>query len=533
MTNNNFTIVENGPEYWCTTEIGLINSYTSKSINPLQFPNETFELYSVPAFTSCIPEYIEGVKIGSSKQLVEPGDVLLCKINPRINRVWKVSKKSNYRQIASSEWIVVRQGLISSEFLIHYFRHNRFRELLCSDVSGVGGSLTRAQPVKVSRYPIYILPRAEQKEIASRLDNLLAQVDKIKTRLDAIPVILKQFRQSVLAAAVSGELTEEWRNEINEPTLQTFLLGEVTTKLTYGTSAKSEKTGKIPVLRMGNIQNGKLDWNDLVYTSDIKEIEKYKLKKGDVLFNRTNSPELVGKTAIYRGERDAIFAGYLIKIECSDTLNPEFLNICLNSPVAKEYCWRVKSDGVSQSNINAQKLADYTINLPSIREQDKIISIVTKLFDIEDTIEKHLLNAQSFVNDLTQSILSKAFSGELTAEWREQNPELVTGENGAEALLEKITAERNSTVKTVVKKTKRAKKAGYIMQKKEIIPILEVLKSAERPLDSQELLSLAGYPNDASTEDLEQFFLDIREQVQAGTIKRKRQGSKEIFTLTK
>lgn len=415
-----------------------------------------------------------------------------------------------------------------------YFRYAinyKLTELIENAQGGVG--LRHITKGKFEQTQISFPPLAEQKEIASRLDNLLAQVDKIKTRLDAIPSILKRFRQSVLAAAVSGELTEEWRNENNEPILQTFLLGEVTTKLTYGTSAKSEKTGKIPVLRMGNIQSGKLDWNDLVYTSDIKEIEKYKLKKGDVLFNRTNSPELVGKTAIYRGERDAIFAGYLIKIECSDTLNPEFLNICLNSPDAKEYCWRVKSDGVSQSNINAQKLADYPINLPSIREQDKIISIVNKLFGIEDAIEKHLLNAQSLVNDLTQSILSKAFSGELTAEWREQNPELVTGENSAEALLEKITAERNTTVKTVVKKTKRAKQAGNTMQKKEIVPILEALKRAERPLDSQELLSLAGYPNDASTEDLEKFFLDIREQVQAGTIKRKRQGSKEIFTLTK
>lgn len=98
-------------------------------------------------------------------------------------------------------------------------------------------------------------------------------------------------------------------------------------KPSYGSSAKSDKEGKIPVLRMGNIQNGKIDWSDLVYSSNDDEIKKYTLEKNDVLFNRTNSPELVGKTAIYKGEQKAIYAGYLIKMRCSTHLNPDFLNL--------------------------------------------------------------------------------------------------------------------------------------------------------------------------------------------------------------
>jgi type I restriction enzyme, S subunit len=226
---------------------------------------------------------------------------------------------------------------------------------------------------------VLLPPLAEQQQIADKLDELLEQVDIIKTRLDLIPKILKRFRQSVLAAAVSGKITEGWRNS-ELISWKQQLLENLVKKPNYGTSAKSQKEGKVPVLRMGNLQNGKLDWNDLVYSSDEEEIHKYRLYSGDVLFNRTNSPELVGKTSIYRGEREAIFAGYLIRVQCSKDLKPEFLNIHLNSPLAREFCQSVKSDGVSQSNINAQKLLEYPIHCPPISEQTEIVNRVEQLF---------------------------------------------------------------------------------------------------------------------------------------------------------
>ena len=133
-------------------------------------------------------------------------------------------------------------------------------------------------------------------------------------------------------------------------------LGWMTCGVEYGTSAKSSEAGDVPVLRMGNIQNGKFDWSDLVYTSDKEEIAKYDLAAGDVLFNRTNSPELVGKTAVYRGERQAIFAGYLIRVNQNPAVvDSQYLNLYLNSYTAKKHGNQVKTDGVNQSNINGEK----------------------------------------------------------------------------------------------------------------------------------------------------------------------------------
>ena len=429
---------------WIYVSIEDINFFKSKNIIPSNFTEQPFELYSVPEFQNNKPEIVLGKEIGSTKQQVELNDILLCKINPRINRVWKVFETLKYPQIASSEWIVIRQPLINTNYLRFYFCSSAFRNLLCSDVSGVGGSLTRAQPKKVATYKIPLASFAEQQQIAAKLDELLAQVDAIKTRLDAIPKILKRFRQAVLAAAVSGRLTADWRKTEELVNWQESVLANLVKKPSYGTSAKSQPEGKVPVLRMGNLQNGKLDWSDLVYTSDEDEICKYRLCSGDVLFNRTNSPELVGKTSIYRGEREAIYAGYLIRIQCTEKLNPEFLNMLLNAPSARAYCRAVKSDGVSQSNINAQKLIAYPIHCPPIDEQTEIVCRVEQFFTYAEQIEQRVKDAQTRVNKLTQAILAKAFRGELTADWRAQHPELISGENSAEALLARIKAERES-----------------------------------------------------------------------------------------
>lgn len=287
-------------------------------------------------------------------------------------------------------------------------------------------------------------PLTEQKIIADNLDTLLAQVETTKARLERIPKILKRFRQSVLTAAVSGRLTEEWRGTQQLVGWKQQDLGHFVEKPSYGSSAKSQKSGTTPVLRMGNLQDGKLDWTDLVYTSDPKEIERYQLEAGDVLFNRTNSPELVGKTAIFRGERECIYAGYLIRIRCRSALNPEFLNYQLNSPKAKDYCKAVKSDGVSQSNINAKKLSAYPLHCPPVEEQTEIVRRVDQLFAHADRIEQQVQAAMERVQHLTQSILAKAFRGELTEQWRKDNPELISGENSAAVLLEKIKTERKA-----------------------------------------------------------------------------------------
>ena len=147
----------------------------------------------------------------------------------------------------------------------------------------------------------------------------------------------------------------------------------------YGSSKKALEKGKIPVLRMGNIKNGELDFEDLVYTNDDTEINKLNLVDGDILFNRTNSPELVGKSAIYRSQMKSIFAGYLIRVKVNkEKILPEFLNIFLNSSEGKKLHNQNKSVSGNQANINATKLKNYKIPLPEISKQKQIVEEINE-----------------------------------------------------------------------------------------------------------------------------------------------------------
>ncbi|MBQ2883170.1 MAG: restriction endonuclease subunit S, partial [Alphaproteobacteria bacterium] len=283
------------------------------------------------------------------------------------------------------------------------------------------------------------------------------QIESIKKSTERIPELLKNFRQQILTYAVTGKLTEDYCNSLCYMDLQEIILqlkeqrinqlfiksakdklekiysddnssldfpipkqwipvniDKVCDSFTYGTSAKSENEGKYPVIRMGNIQNGKLDWSDLKYTSDESEYMKYKLNIGDILFNRTNSPELVGKTTIYDGNRAACYAGYIIKIDpYRKYVNPYYLNIVLNSQYAKRWCWENKTDGVSQSNINAQKISKFTIPYPSLSEQEEIVNRIQSLFTKLDIVEKRYAALCDILNKLPQAILNKAFKGKL------------------------------------------------------------------------------------------------------------------------
>jgi type I restriction enzyme S subunit len=191
-------------------------------------------------------------------------------------------------------------------------------------------------------------------------------------------------------------------------------LGDLCDDVEYGSSAKSKADGGVPVLRMGNIQDGRLDWENLVYTDDKAEIRKYLLKHNDVLFNRTNSPELVGKTAIYKSEMPAIFAGYLIRIHRKeDLLDGDFLTYFLNSQIAFDYGKTVVISSVNQANINGTKLKSYPIPAPSLAEQKAIVAKLNELSEETQHLARLYERKLAALEALKKSLLHQAFAGEL------------------------------------------------------------------------------------------------------------------------
>jgi type I restriction enzyme, S subunit len=403
------------PHHWTQTTFGELNRYRSRVLDPQQFPDEKFELYSVPSFPNRTPELVSGSEIGSNKQVVEPNDVLVCKINPRINRVWLVGPKSQYRQIASSEWIIMRQPEADPNFLRYYFMSEHFRDLICADVTGVGGSLTRSQPKRVALFPIPLPPLPEQKRIADKLDVLLARVDACRARLDRVPAILKRFRQAVLAAAVSGRLTEEWRNRhtgaASEWHSTTFeaVCDEITVGY-VGKMATEYRDSGIPFLRSLNVRPFRFDRRELKLISPAfhKVLAKSKLSPGDVVIVRSGAP---GQCCVIPPELTEANCSDLVIVRPGPLLLPEFACIVVNSESSQSFV-KTEQVGVAQLHFNVASMKKAPLDLPSLAEQHEIAYRVETLFACTDRLEERFTTARDQVEQLTPSLLSKAFRGE-------------------------------------------------------------------------------------------------------------------------
>ena len=190
-------------------------------------------------------------------------------------------------------------------------------------------------------------------------------------------------------------------------------LEDIVCELKYGTSEKSSSVGKIAVLRMGNITNvGTIDYSNLVYSSNDEDIKQYSLEKDDLLFNRTNSCEWVGKTAIYKEEQPAIYAGYLIRIRPL-LIFPDYLNTVMNSGYYRDWCYDVKTDAVNQSNINAQKLSQLMIPIPPLREQGRIVAEIDKWISLIDIVKNGKGDLQTVIKQAKNKILDLAIHGKL------------------------------------------------------------------------------------------------------------------------
>ncbi|MDR4485718.1 MAG: restriction endonuclease subunit S [Nitrospirales bacterium] len=265
-----------------------------------------------------------------------------------------------------------------------------------------GAAQPKLNQKALNSIPIPVPPLPEQRRIVGLLDEAFAGIASAKANAEQNLHNARALFDSHLYATL---LNKKWKWKT---------LGDLCHGVEYGSSSKSKKEGKVPVLRMGNIQDGHLDWENLVYTNDKDEIEKYLLKYNDVLFNRTNSPELVGKTAIYKSEMPAIFAGYLIRIHRKeDLLDGDFLNYFLNSQIALDYGKTVVISSVNQANINGAKLKGYPIPTPSISDQRTIVKNLDAISAETQRLESIYKQKLAALEALKKSLLHLAFTGNL------------------------------------------------------------------------------------------------------------------------
>ncbi|WP_210467307.1 restriction endonuclease subunit S [Vibrio crassostreae] len=330
-----------------------------------------------------------------------------------------------------------------------------------------GSTRARINLSVVRNLDISLPPLAEQKRIVEKLDEVLAQVDTIKARLDGIPVLLKRFRQSVLTSAVSGKLTEEWRGEVESvdspycvdwkwpkvplswevkqyPELVDSRLGKMLDKA---------KNQGVSTKYLGNINVRWFEF-DLKSVQEIliseKEQQELQLVKGDVLICEGGEP---GRCAVWRSNsgEQIIFQKALHRARVKDEIIPEWLALNLKND-ADALTLNQLFTGTTIKHLTGKALKCYPIRVPPLEEQKEIVRLVEQYFVFADTIEAQVKKAQAKVDNLTQSILAKAFRGELVL----QDP----NDESADKLLERIAKAREEAeaLAKAAKKVQAAKK---------------------------------------------------------------------------
>ncbi|WP_027909900.1 restriction endonuclease subunit S [Pseudomonas sp. URMO17WK12:I4] len=388
------------------------------------------------------------------------GDVIFAKVTPCFEngKAALVAGLPNGIGAGSSEFFVLRPSCneMSAKYLLGLVKSYDFLREGAANMTGAVG-LRRVPKQFVESYPVLVPPAAEQARITAKLDELLAQADTLQARIDAIPALLKRFRQSVLSAAVSGRLTEEWRagqvspstsNEPAPPGWAQTVFGEICREITVGYVGKMADQYRdegVPFLRSQNVRPMRFSPENILHISEEfhSSILKSRLEPGDLAIVRSGAP---GVTCVIPKSLPTANCSDLVIARPSEKLNSWFGSIYMNSEVAK----RNVADnqvGVAQQHFNVGSMKKMPIRLPPLEEQTEIVRRVEQLFAFADQLEAKVASAKSRIDYLTQSILAKAFRGELVAQDPNDEP--------ASALLERIQAQR-----AAAPKAKRGRKAS-------------------------------------------------------------------------
>lgn len=433
------------PQGWISTKIGELINLNPKNVCednvevgflPMQFIGTNFR--DLPKF-----ERRKWHEVKKGYTHFADNDVLLAKITPCFENGKAGIPRSlpNGCGAGSTEYFVCRvtENILTPEYLLAFFKTEKFLHNGEVTMTGSVGHKRVAKDFLLNAQ-IPLAPLNEQKRIADILDQLLAAVDSCKTRLDTIPGIIKRFRQSVLAAATSGELTADWREEMsitNE--WSNIIVGEAAfvTKLAgfeYTKFVKYRQRGNLRVIKAENAGKWGFKYTDFstVFSEEVSMLTRSKIQEGDILMVFVGA----GTGQVARvPSGDNWFLGpniAMIRTE-SKILNAEYLEHYCRSPKGiDEIAEFIKS--VAQPSLSMKTIRQIPVPLPTIEEQQEIVRRIDALFVVADRLEARYLTVRSQVDQLTPSLLSKAFRGELVPQDPNDEP--------AEKLLERIKAGR-------------------------------------------------------------------------------------------
>ena len=349
---------------------------------------------------------------------------------------------------------------LAGGYLFHWLKSPEFLAYT-SEVSH-GINMPRLGTEAGRNAPFILAPLNEQRRIAAKLDTTLAAVDACRHRLDDVAALLKRFRQAVLAAAAAGELTREWREERGMadqewPMIKTKEAGKVQLGRQRSPKYHSGPTMR-PYLRVQNIFEDRIDLSD-VMEMDFSgaDLDKYRLHPGDILLNEGQSPQYLGRPAMYRGEMDEVcFTNSLIRFQATESVLSEFALLVFRHYM---HSGRYISEGTITTNIahlSAGRFGEVEFPKPVFEEQVEIVRRSQELFTLADQLEAKLTASRRIIDRLTPALLAKAFRGELVPQDPNDEP--------ASVLLERIRAARQAEAAAVKPSRRGRRKAAALLE---------------------------------------------------------------------
>jgi type I restriction enzyme S subunit len=501
------------PKGWIKSQLADLIKPRRERVRPAEFKAHPFiGMEHVEPHTMRLIETVPAGQMKSSSAFFQPNDVLYGRLRPYLNKVLR----PEFEGLCSAEFIVFPDlPYLRSSFLQYRLNSNDF----VSFASHLNeGDRPRVDFDQIGSFEVNLPPEPEQHRIVAKIEELFSDLDAGVAALERIKANLKRYRAAVLKAAVEGKLTKEWRaknppketatqllkrilierrNKWEETQLVTYTksgksppnkwkdkykepaapdisnlpelpkgwcwatVEQMSQFARYGSSEKtSSETSGVPVLRMGNIQDGMLDLSNLKYLpSHHSEFPDLLLEKGDLLFNRTNSAELVGKSAVYLSNPSPCsYASYLITVRFMNGCNSLYVCYYINSHYGRSWVASVVSQQVGQANVNGTKLQHLAFPLPPVHEQEQIVNEVEQRLSIIEEAEIQIEANLKRAARLRQSILKRAFEGKLVP----QDPR----DEQASVLLEHIQEYRNSVNTHICGESKHPNRLKKPFQKK-------------------------------------------------------------------
>jgi type I restriction enzyme S subunit len=381
--------------------LGSIMASKSGSVDPSKFPDEVFDLYSIPAFDRGQPEIVEGNKIGSTKQVVQPGDVLLSKIVPHIRRSWVVGKNHGRRLIASGEWIVFRSEHLHPRYVKHVLVGDPFYAEFMRTVSGVGGSLLRARPAQVANIKIPLPPLAEQRRIAAILDAAEALREKRRQSLAK----LDSLTQAIFLGLFGDPAA-------NPKQFQLHKFADICERIFKGAfdlKAASYRGDGIPFIRIADIQKNTIDLTHAVYIDEGTHAKYHKseLVSGDLVFSKVGTidriaiiPPFIPCCIISQNNVGAKLRSSLV--------HPSYALAFLTTPYGLGKIRQGNKKAVPDKLI-LEELRKLPFMLPPLKLQ---VEFADRISAVENLKAKQAASLKK-LNELFASLQHRAFRGEL------------------------------------------------------------------------------------------------------------------------